>query len=259
MRQIEDIAAEPRKSTGKGPAFQARKKGFIPAIVYGGEGTPENVQVVQRDLERQIEKGAFLTTLYMLDVGGKKTRVIPRQVQIDPVSDRPIHADFMRLPEGATIRLAIPVRFRGQENSPGLKRGGVLNIVRHEVELICRAETIPDYLEGDLSGLEIHGTLHLSAITLPQGVKPAPTREKDITIASIVAPTSVIEEQRAAAEAAAAAALAPPVEEGEVPPEGAPAAPGAAPAAGAAAPGAPAAPGAAPAAGAAKAPEKEKK
>jgi large subunit ribosomal protein L25 len=127
--------------------------------------------------------------------------------------------------------------------------------VRHEVELICRAETIPDHLEGDLSGLEIHGTLHLSAIKLPDGVKPAPTREKDITIASIVAPTSVIEEQRAAAEAAAAAAAAPPVEEGEVPPEGAPTAPGAAPAAGAA-PGAPA-PGAAPAAGAAKAPEKK--
>lgn len=255
MRQIEDIVAEPRTGTGKGPAFQARKKGLIPAIVYGGEGTPENVQVVQRDLERQIEKGGFLTTLYMLDVGGKKTRVIPRQVQIDPVSDRPVHADFMRLPEGATIRLAIPVRFRGQENSPGLKRGGVLNIVRHEIELICRAETIPDYLEGDLSGLEIHGTLHLSAIKLPDGVKPAPTREKDITIASIVAPTSVIEEQRAAAEAAAAAAAAPPVEEGEVPAEGAPAAPGAAPAAGAA-PGA-AAPGATPAAGAAKAPEKK--
>jgi large subunit ribosomal protein L25 len=257
MRQIEDIVAEPRTGTGKGPAFQSRKKGFIPAVVYGGEGTPENLQVVQRDLERQIEKGSFLTTLYMLDVGGKKTRVIPRQVQIDPVSDRPVHADFMRLPEGATIRLAIPVRFRGQENSPGLKRGGVLNIVRHEIELICRAETIPDYLEGDLSGLEIHGTLHLSAITLPDGVKAAPTREKDITIASIVAPTSVIEEQRAAAEAAAAAAAAPPVEEGEVPVEGAPAAPGAAPAAGAA-PGA-AAPGTTPAAGATKAPEKPEK
>jgi large subunit ribosomal protein L25 len=98
MRQIEDIVAEPRMGTGKGPAFQARKKGFLPAVVYGGEGTPENLQVVQRDLERQIEKGAFLTTLYMLDVAGKKTRVIPRQVQIDPVSDRPVHADFMRLP-----------------------------------------------------------------------------------------------------------------------------------------------------------------
>jgi large subunit ribosomal protein L25 len=263
MRQIEDIVATPRTGTGKGPAFQARKKGFIPAIMYGGDGGPFPLQVVQRDLERQIEKGAFLTTLFMLDIEGKKTRVIPRQVQIDPVSDRPVHADFMRLPEGATIRLAIPVRFRGQENSPGLKRGGVLNIVRHEIDLICRAETIPDYLEGDLSGLEIHGTLHISSIQLPEGVKVAPTREKDITIASIVAPTSVIEEQRAAAEAAAAAAAAPPVEEGEVPPEGAP---GAAPAAGAAAaPGA--APGAAPAqagagakapaSGAAKAPEKK--
>ncbi|MBV9331031.1 MAG: 50S ribosomal protein L25/general stress protein Ctc [Alphaproteobacteria bacterium] len=250
MREIEDLQAEPRTGTGKGPAFRARKQGFIPAVVYGGDGKPESVQVPQRDLERQIEKGAFLTTLYMLDVGGRKTRVIPRQVQIDPVSDRPVHADFMRLPEGASIRLAIPVRFRGQESSPGLKRGGVLNIVRHEVELICPADRIPDYLEGDLSGLEIHGTLHLSAIRLPEGVKPVATRERDITIASIVAPTSVIEEQRAAAEAAAAAAAAPVPEEGEAPAEGAPAAPGAAPAAAAA-------PGATPAAGAQKAPEKK--
>jgi large subunit ribosomal protein L25 len=255
MRQIQDLAAEPRSGTGKGPAYQARQKGFIPAVVYGGDGTPENVQVPQRDLERQIEKGSFLTSLFMLDVAGKKTRVIPRQVQLDPVSDRPVHADFMRLPEGASVRLAIPVRFKGQEGSPGLKRGGVLNIVRHEVELICPAENIPDFLEGDLSGLDIHGTLHISSMTLPAGVKPVATREKDITIASIVAPTSVIEEQRAAAAAAAAAASAPVVEEGAAPAEGAPAAPGAAPAAGA--------PGAAPAAGAkapaagAKAPEKK--
>ena len=100
----------------------------------------------------------------MLDVSGQKTRVIPRQVQLDPVSDRPVHADFMRLPEGATVRLAIPVRFKGQESSPGMKRGGVLNIVRHEVELFCPAENIPDFIEGDLSGLDIHGSLHISAL-----------------------------------------------------------------------------------------------
>jgi large subunit ribosomal protein L25 len=273
MRQIEEIAAQPREGKGKGAAFQARKKGFVPAVVYGGKDVPpEQVQVVQRDLERHVEKGAFLTRLLMLDVGGKKTRVIAREVQVDPVSDRPIHADFLRLPEGASVRLAIPVRFRGQENSPGLKRGGVLNIIRHEVDLICPAESIPEYIEGDLAGLEIHGTLHISQFKLPEGVKAVPTREKDTTIASIVAPTSVIEEMRAAAEAAAAAALAPPPEEGEVPAEGAepgapgapgaPAAPGGAPAQAGAAPGATGkalAAGAAkaPAAGAAKAPEKK--
>lgn len=252
MRQIEQLAAEPRQGTGKGHAFRARAKDFIPAVIYGGEGEPANVQLPRRDLERLIEKGSFLTTLFMLDVAGQKTRVIPREVQLDPVSDRPVHADFLRLPEGASVRIAIPVRFRGQENSPGLKRGGVLNIVRHDVELICPAENIPEYLEGDLSGLEIHGTLHISTVKLPEGVKVAKTREADLTIASIVAPTSVIEEQRAAAEAAAAAALAPPVEEGAEPAEGAPAEPGAAPAAPGAAPAAQTTP-----AGAAKAPEKK--
>jgi large subunit ribosomal protein L25 len=251
MREIQSLSAEARSGTGKGPAFQTRQKGFVPAIVYGGQDAPINVQVSRHQLELLIEKGSFLTTLFMLEVGGKKTRVIPREVQLDPVSDRPVHADFMRLPEGATIRLAIPVRFKGQESSPGLKRGGVLNIVRHEIELICPAERIPDFIEGDLSGLDIRDSLHISAVTLPDGVRPVIRR--DFTIASIVAPTSVIEEQKAAAEAAAAAAAAPPVEEGaEAAAEGAaPAAPGAAPAAGAA-------PGAAPAAGAApKAPEKK--
>ncbi len=100
----------------------------------------------------------------MLDVAGEKTRVIPRQVQLDPVSDRPVHVDFMRLPKGATVRLAIPVRFKGQETSPGLKRGGVLNIVRHEVEMLCPAENIPDFIEGDLSELDIHDSLHISRL-----------------------------------------------------------------------------------------------
>ena len=140
----------------------------------------------------------------MLDVAGKKTRVIPREVQLDPVSDRPVHVDFMRLPEGAKVRLAIPVRFKGQESSPGLKRGGVLNIVRHESSCSARPTSIPDFIEGDLSALDIHDSLHISAFKLPEGVSPR-VKERDFTVASIVAPTSVIEEQRAAAAAAAAA------------------------------------------------------
>src|SRR5258708_3559865 len=168
MREMQELVAEPRALTGKGPAYQTRRKGLIPAIMYGGDGGPFPVQVSQREIERQIEKGSFLTTLILLDVAGQKTRVIPRQVQLDPVTDRPVHADFMRLPEGATIRLAIPVRFKGQENSPGLKRGGVLNIVRHDVVLVCPAENIPAFIEGDLSGLDIHGTLHISAFNLPE-------------------------------------------------------------------------------------------
>jgi large subunit ribosomal protein L25 len=238
MRQMQQLTAEPRSGTGKGPAYRVRTKGHIPAVVYGGKDTPENVSVERHALERHTQTGTFLTTLFMLEVGGKKTRVIPRDVQLDPVSDRPIHVDFMRLPEGARLKIAIPVRFRGQETSPGIKRGGVLNIVRHEVELLCPADNIPEYLEADLSAMDIRDSLHISGIKLPDGVKPT-VRERDFTIASIVAPTSVIEEQKAAAAAAAgtgaavaeAAAAATPAE-------------GAAPAAGAAAAAAPAKAGA---------------
>jgi large subunit ribosomal protein L25 len=216
MREMQELKAESRAATGKGPAYQARRKGFTPGIVYGGkDGRPEPVMVASRDLEKHVGTGSFLTTLYMLELGGKKTRVIPREIQLDPVTDRPVHVDFLRLEKGATITLAIPVRFKGQEVSPGLKRGGTLNIVRHEVELICPAENIPEYLEGDLSELEINDSLHISAITLPEGVRP--TIARDFTIASVVAPSAVAEE----AAAAAAAAAAP--EEGE---EGAPPAEG---------------------------------
>jgi large subunit ribosomal protein L25 len=249
MREIQELGAEPRQGTGKGHAFRTRQKGQVPGIIYGGDGAPEPITVDYRELERHASKGTFLTTPFMLTMSGGKTRVIPRAIQTDPVSDRPVHVDFMRLPEGAQIRLAIPVRFKGQESSPGLKRGGVLNIVRHEIELLCPAESIPEFIEGDLSGLDIHGSLHITDVALPEGVKTT-IRERDFTIASIVAPTSVIEEQRAAAAAAAAAASAPVAE--AAPAEGA------APAAGAG--GAPAKAGAAPAkAGAAPAKAAEKK
>ncbi|HWD26636.1 MAG TPA: 50S ribosomal protein L25/general stress protein Ctc [Rhizomicrobium sp.] len=226
MRETQELRAEPRDGTGKGPAYQARQKGLVPAVIYGGDIEPQNVAVDYRSLERQYQTGSFTTTLLMLDVAGKKTRVIPREVQVDPVSDRPVHVDFMRLGEGAKVRLAIPVHFRNQGDSPGLKKGGVLNIVRHEIELLCPAESIPEELIIDLSGLDIHDSVHIQDVKLPEGVKPI-IRGRDFTICSIVAPTSVIEEQRAAAAAATAAASAPVAEEGA---EAAPAA-GAAPAA----------------------------
>jgi large subunit ribosomal protein L25 len=259
MRETQELRAEPRSGTGKGAAFQIRQKGLVPGVIYGGKEEPQNIAVDYRTLERHVETGTFLTTLLMLEVDGKKTRVLPRALQVDPVSDRPVHIDFMRLTEGAKIRIAIPVHFHNQGESPGLKRGGVLNVVQHDIDVICPADNIPDTIEVDLTGLDIHDSIHISSITLPEGVKSI-IRGRDFTICSIVAPTSVIEEQRAAAAAAAAAALLPPPEEGEVSEEGAvpgaPGAPGAAPAAGAAA--APGGSGAAPAAGApAKAPEKK--
>jgi len=238
MRQVQDLKAEARKGTGKGPSYQTRQKGFIPAVLYGGKSEPENVAVERATLERQVDTGNFLTTLYMLDVEGKKQRVIPRAIQVDPVTDRPVHVDFMRLEEGAKVKLEIPVRFKNHADSPGLKKGGVLNIIRHEVLMLCPADNIPDALEADLAGLDIHGTIHISNIKLPEGSKPL-IHERDFTVASIVAPTSVLEEQRAAAAAASGAA---PAE--AAPAEGA--------AAGAAAPAA----GAAPAADAKAAPKK---
>ena len=241
MAQIQELKAEAREGRGKGPSFQTRQKGLIPAIVYGGADQPETVSIDGRTLERHIEKGAFLTTLLMLDVAGKKTRVIPRQLQLDPVSDRPVHVDFMRLVEGSRVRLEIPVHFRGQGESPGLKKGGVLNIVRHEMEVSCPADSIPNEILIDVASLDINESIHIEDIALPEGVKPI-IKGRDFTICSIVAPTSVIEEQKAAAAAAAAPAVE------AAPAEGAPAE-GAAPAAGAAAPaaGAKAAPAAAPA------------
>ena len=235
MAQVQELKVEARGGTGKGPAYQARQKGQIPGVVYGGNGSPENVNVDGRTLERHVEAGHFLTTLFLLDNAGKKTRVIPREVQLDPVSDRPVHVDFLRLAEGATVRLDIPVVFHGQDVSPGLKKGGVLNIVRHEMPLSCPADKIPNTIDVDVSKLDINESIHISHLALPEGVKPL-IRGRDFTICSIVAPTSVIEEQRAAAAAAAAPAA-----------EAAPAEGAAAPAAGAAAPAAGAKPAAAPA------------
>ena len=242
MAQIQELKVEARDGTGKGPAFQARQKGLIPAIVYGGTAKPENVAVDGRTLERHVEKGHFLTTLLTLDVGGKKTRVIPRQLQLDPVSDRPVHVDFMRLVEGSTVRLEVPVHFKGQGESPGLKKGGVLNIVRHKMELLCPVDHIPNEVLVDISALDINETIHISALNLPEGVKPT-IHGRDFTVCSIVAPTSVVEEQRAAAAAASAPAAEAAPAEGAAPAAGA-AAPAAgakaAPAAGAKAPAAPA-------------------
>lgn len=250
MRETLELKAEPRDKTGKGAAYRARKTGQIPGIVYGGAADPVPVQVDAHSLDRVYGTGALLQTLVMLEVGGKKTRVIPRAVQLDPVTDRPVHIDFLRLTPGGKITLDIPVHFRGQENSPGIKRGGVVNIVRHEVALLCPVDNIPEFIEGDLSGLDIGDSLHISAFTLPEGVKPM-IKERDFTVATIAPPTTFVEETPQAATAVEGEEAAAPVEGAE----GAAAVPGAAPGA-APAPAAGAAAGKAPAAGG-KAPEKK--
>ena len=253
MRETLELKVEPRSKLGKGAAYQTRKSGLIPGIIYGGGSAPEPVQVDARTLGRLHGTGALLQTLVMLELSGKKTRVLPRAVQLDPVTDRPVHIDFLRLTPGGRVTLDIPVRFRGQENSPGLKRGGVVNVVRHEVALLCPVDDIPEYIEGDISDLDIGDSLHISAFTLPPGVKPM-IKERDFTVATVAPPTTYIEETPVAAAAVEGEEGAVPVEgeEGAVAAAPGTAAPGAAAAAGGKTPAA--APGKAPAATAGKAP-----
>ena len=241
MRETLELKVEPRTNLGKGASYRTRQQGLIPGIVYGGDGEPETVQVDERTLARHYSTGTFLQTLVMLETGGKKTRVIPRAVQLDPVTDRPVHIDFLRLTPGGRVTLDIPVHFRGHADSPGLKRGGVVNVVRHEVALRCPVDNIPEFIEGDISGLDIGDSLHISAFTLPEGTTPM-IRERDFTVATIAPPTTFVEETPAAAAAVEGA-------EGAVPAEGAEGA--------AAAPAAGAAPAAAAAPEKGKAPEKK--
>jgi large subunit ribosomal protein L25 len=219
-QQIREIKAEPRGNGGTGGARAVRRQDKVPAVVYGDGRAPENIALNGRELNIIIDRGKFLSTVFELDVGGTKSRVIPREVQLDPVRDWPIHVDFQRVGAGARIRVNVPVRFINEGLSPGLKRGGVLNIVRHEVEVTCPADAIPEYFEFNLEGLEIGRSIHISAVKMPDGVKPT-ILNRDFTVATVAG--HKIEEEAAApgAEAVAAEGAAP--AEGEAAAEGAPA------------------------------------
>ncbi|WP_027581138.1 50S ribosomal protein L25/general stress protein Ctc [Bradyrhizobium sp. Ai1a-2] len=231
MATVKELKATARPKSGKGAARAERRAGKVPGVIYGDNKPPLTISVDDRELRQRILAGRFLTTLFDIDLDGKKHRVIPRDYHLDPVKDFPLHVDFMRLGEGATIRVSVPLHVINAETAPGVKRGGTVNIVTHTIDLECSVENIPQYIDADVGALEISYSLHLSDIKLPKGVK-ALSRE-DATLVTIVPPSGYAEEQKAAAAGAAPAAGA------------------AAPAAGAAAP---AAGAAAPAAGAAKAP-----
>src|SRR5271163_2525038 len=235
MATVKELKATARPSVGKGAARAERRAGKVPGVIYGNKQPPLPISVDDRELRQRILAGRFLTTIYDIDIEGKKHRVIPRDFHLDPVRDFPIHVDFMRLGEGATIRVSIPLHILKAEASPGVKRGGTVNIVTHTIDLECSVDNIPQFVEADVSGLEISHSLHLSDITLPSGVKSL--AREDITLVTIVPPSGYAEEQKAAAAAAAAAATGVPAP-GAAPAAGAVAA---APAAGAPAAGAPAA------------------
>ena len=201
MAELIELKAAAREGTGKmaNRVLRAQKK--VPAIIYGGESDPEMVALEYKAVWQHYQTGHFLSTVYLLDIDGKKERVIPRDVQVDPVRDFPIHVDFMRVGKSSRIDVAIPVHFINEEASPGLKRGGVLNIVRHEIECSCPADGIPESITVDLTGLNIGDSVHIHAIKLPAGVTPV-VHERDFTIASVAGAALKPETTEAAAEEA---------------------------------------------------------
>jgi large subunit ribosomal protein L25 len=206
MSKIKQLAAKRRESAGKGAARAVRREGRVPAVVYGAGEAPVSISLDYTVANRLIYAGHFLTTVFEIDVDGQKLRAIPRDYQLEPVKDSPIHIDFLRLGVGTRVWVEVPVHFTGHEASPGLKRGGALNIVAHSVELHVLAEDIPEYITADLSGLDINDSVHLENIKLPAAAKTA--ESGDYTIATI-SPPSGFNEQAEAPAAAAAPAAAP--------------------------------------------------
>ena len=191
MSKIEPLVATSRDRAGKGAARATRREGHVPAVIYGGKQEPISISVEKRDLAKKLRNGKFLSSLFMMEIGGEKVRVIPRDVQYHPVTDAPMHVDFLRLLEGSTISVEVPVVFINEEECEGLTRGGTLNVVRHTIELNAPVDSIPDHLELDLAGLDIGDGLHISSVKLPDGVTPTIT-DRDFTIATIAAPSALV-------------------------------------------------------------------
>lgn len=205
MSEIINFPASVREKSGTGPARATRRAGQVPAIVYGDKKDPIMIAVDPKLLGQELNKTGFFTKMIDIKIDNETHRVLPRDVQFHPVTDRPIHVDFLRITADTQIHVAVPVIFLNEEDSPGIKRGGVLNVVRHEIEVVCAAERIPQSIDIDLTGLDIGDSIHISHITLPAGVIPTIT-DRDFTIATVAAPT-VRAEEEAAEQAAAAAAL----------------------------------------------------
>jgi large subunit ribosomal protein L25 len=197
MAELTSLTAEPREGAGKGASRSLRRAGRVPAVIYGEKAPQEMVSLEARELRRALQSARFFSTLCNLQVNGEAVRVLPREVQLHPVTDDPLHVDFVRVGRGATIVVTIPVVFAHEDVSRGLKRGGVLNIVRRELELLCPADAIPGEIVIDLSEADIGDSVHISQVTLPEGVRPAIT-DRDFTVATISAPSLVREEEEEA-------------------------------------------------------------
>lgn len=212
MSDVVELPAIARERAGKGPARAARRAGQVPGVIYGAKKDPNMIAVDQRYLTKLLHQGGFFSTLFDVKVDGKAERVLARDVQFDPVTDFPVHIDFLRVSAATSVNVEVAVHFINEDDCPGLTEGGVLNVVRHEIELACRADAIPSQIEIDLTGLQVGDGIHISMVKLPDGVHPTIT-DRDFTIATIAAPTLAREEAEESEEAAEGE------EEGEKPDE----------------------------------------
>lgn len=211
MTAAPQLDVQLREGTGKGATRALRREGRVPAVLYGGKDLPAHFSLDPIQLDKELHKTGFMSKVFELALQGKKEKALARAVQFHPVTDRPLHVDFYRITKGAKITVSVPLQFVNELASPGIKRGGVLNIVNHSLEVVADVDHIPSHIEIDLTGLEIHDTIHLSHLKLPENVAPAhPERDNDI--ANIVAPTVMKKTEEAEGEAIEAAVS---TEEGE--------------------------------------------
>ena len=193
------LSAETRDRGGKGASRHLRREGRIPAVIYGDKKEPISIHLAERELMKALNTGHFMNSVVMIDGIDGSIRTLPKDVQLHPVSDRPLHVDFLRIGEHTTVHVNVPLRFENEEASPGIKRGGVLSVVRHDVELVVDAAEIPDEIVVDLTGYEVGDSIHISAVTLPQGAHWA-IEDRDFTIATITAPSALKSSEGEAAE-----------------------------------------------------------
>jgi len=213
MSEAYELKAEARERVGKGSSREIRRNGKVPAVIYGDKQAPVSITLDYKTLYYKIHGGGFKTTIANILLDGKSIQVLPKDFQLDPVSDKPVHVDFLRVSAKSIVNVQVPIHFLHEGASPGIKRGGVLNIVRHDIELHAPANAIPDAIEIDLTGTQIGDSIHISAVTLPAGVTSV-IHDRDFTIATIAAP-AVLAAEEETTEAAAAETTETAEKEGE--------------------------------------------
>ena len=190
MSDALNLPAESRERAGKGASRALRRDGRTPAVIYGGKEEPTMIHVEQKELVKLLNTGHFMNSIVILEIGGKTVRTLPKDVAFNPVTDRPVHVDFLRMTGDSMVQVQVPVVFINEDASPGLKKGGVLNVVRHELELLCPNASIPDEIQVDVTGKDVGDAIHISEVTLPKGITSAIT-DRDFTIATLVAPSAL--------------------------------------------------------------------